>query len=110
MVMKRQRESLSAFSSTSLSSRTTTALSYLYGMDNDEDYDHDDDDYSMMHRAVRCPFCREPDAFELDRPILRPDAYAAYQKQKRDRQIRQILCNNDDSDKTETKNANTKTL
>jgi hypothetical protein len=104
MVMKRQVESLSlsafAFpSSASLSARTTrTALSYLYGMDNDEDdFDHDDDDYSSMlllHRAVRCPFCREPDAFEVDRPILRPDAYAAYRKQKleREEQIkRQIL-------------------
>lgn len=104
MVLKRQGESLSAFSSTSLSARTTTALSYLYGMDND------DDDYSMMHRAVRCPFCREPDAFELDRPILRPDAYAAYRKQNRERQIRQILFNNDDSEKTDRKNANMKTL
>jgi hypothetical protein len=106
MVMKRQGESVSAFSSASLSARTTTALSYLYGMDNDEDYDHDDDD---DHGAVRCPFCREPDAFEVDRPILRPDAYAAYRKQKRERQIMQMLCNNDDNDKTDTKNATTKT-
>jgi hypothetical protein len=135
MVMKRQEESLSfsgsAFSSSSFSARTTrTALSYLYGNDNHhgeddfDQYDDDDDDaYSMMlrhqHRAVRCPFCREPDAFEVDRPILRPDAYAAYRKQMRERQERikqqrrlgnNNIDDNGDNDKTTdtNKKVNTK--
>jgi hypothetical protein len=90
-------------------------------MDNDEDdFDHDDDDYSSMlllHRAVRCPFCREPDAFEVDRPILRPDAYAAYRKQKLEREEhikRQILLCGSNEDRDNDKathakiNANTK--
>jgi hypothetical protein len=33
--------------------------------------------------SIRCPFCRQPDAFDIKNPILRPDAYDAYvQEQK----------------------------
>jgi hypothetical protein len=32
---------------------------------------------------IRCPFCRQPNAFDIENPILRPDAYDAYVQQQK---------------------------
>lgn len=33
---------------------------------------------TTYNTSIRCPFCRQPNAFDIQNPILRPDAYDAY--------------------------------
>lgn len=36
----------------------------------------------ICNAAIRCPFCRQANAFDIHSPILRPDAYDAYVESK----------------------------